>query len=277
MAAVVSVDRFSDQAGMLFRRSDNPGLPGPNEAINFDSGAPFITRGLGPSGSSVQYYNFDVQPTTPAPIYVLFRSGASSPVDGQMNIVDVIPGDAGYNDFWQVYKVTVPDGYVANSITSASQIFADGLTIEATSTVVNCPVVPDGSTASQRYSGNTTGLVSGWYKGRVVKYFVFEEAMLELTQSSMVPLSDILVCFNINPDQTGGGPASGFKTEDGSDQTHNVVQTIPGQPDYSPLWDVDVYDNMDFGSVMDWPSAQMAMILGMGVATVNCPIVTVDM
>ena len=46
------------------------------------------------------YTNFDVQSTTPAPIYVLFRKGESAPVAGQPNIVDVIPGDPGHNDFW---------------------------------------------------------------------------------------------------------------------------------------------------------------------------------
>ncbi len=30
------------------------------------------------------YYNFDVQSTVPAPIYVLFRDGESMPVQGQI-------------------------------------------------------------------------------------------------------------------------------------------------------------------------------------------------
>jgi hypothetical protein len=69
---------------------------------------PFITKGFTPSGQTVEYYNFDVQPTAPAPIWVLFKQGESNPVSGQLNIINVIPGDAGYNDFWQVYKVIVP-------------------------------------------------------------------------------------------------------------------------------------------------------------------------
>jgi hypothetical protein len=275
-APIVSVDRFSDQAAMLMRRSENPGLPGPDMPIDFDSGAPFITQGLSPAGTPVQYYNFDVQSTTPAPIYVLFRSGSDTPVEGQLNIIDVLPGDAGYNDFWQVNKVTVPSDYVANTITSADQIFAAGLTIEETTTVVNCPVVPDGSTADLRIMTDTNGLVSGWKDGYVVKYFVFTEAELSATGNGMVPLSDIYVCFNINPDQTGGGPGSGFKTENGTDQTHNVVETLPSHTGYSPLWDVNVYDNMDFANVMNLSDATMAMILGEGVATVNCPIVSVS-
>jgi hypothetical protein len=39
--------------------------------------------------------HFDVQSTTPAPIYVLHRKGEMSPVAGQLNIVDMIPGNPG--------------------------------------------------------------------------------------------------------------------------------------------------------------------------------------
>lgn len=105
--AKVSVDRFSDKAGHLMQRSATPALPAANQPIAFDSGEPFITAGLGPRGEHVRYYNFDVQPTVPAPIYAFFRAGGL-PVDGQLNVVDVVPGDPGYNDFWQVHKVTVP-------------------------------------------------------------------------------------------------------------------------------------------------------------------------
>ena len=112
------VDRFSASAGTLIVRDDTTGFPGPDRAIDFDSGEPFITTGLGPDGQSVKYYNFDVQPTFPIPIYVLFRTGEDAPVDGQLNIVDAVPGDSGYSDFWLVTKVTVPADYVANTVTS---------------------------------------------------------------------------------------------------------------------------------------------------------------
>ena len=91
-----------------------------------------------------------------------------------------------------------------------------------------------------------------------------------------MPLSDILVTFNINPGQPGGGPASGFMTEPGTVQTHNVVETLPEDIDYSPFWDVDVYDNTDFEIVSDLISAQSALLLASGVALVNCPIVSVQ-
>ena len=271
-AALVSIDRFSDQAGHLMVRSMSPSLPGPGQAINFDQGAPFITEGFGPAGQRVQYYNFDVQPTAPAPIYA-FSGPNGQPVAKQLNVVDVIPGDGQYNDFWQVHKVSVPASYVPNSVTSVAEITAAGYTIDATDTIVNCPVVPDGSVAALRVGGGLPGLESGWYRGKVVKYFNFQERPLSGTT---VPLSPIYVSFNINPDQAGGGPGSGFKTEAGSQQTHNVVGTVPSDVAYSPLWSVDVYDNAAFSSVSNLATAMTAPSLGAGVAMVNCPIVSMQ-
>jgi len=279
-APKVMVDRFSDDAGHLFKRSENSSLPGPNAPIDFDM-VPFITQGFGPAGEVVKYYNFDVMPEEAAPIYVLFKEGATSPVPDQLNIVGVVPGDAGYSDFWHVKKVTVPTYYRANTVTSVNELMAMGYTIENTNMIVNCPIVPDGSTAVLRYSSmEDPGLTRGWYNDQVVYYFNFAEApIIGMTNPSgepLVPLADILVCFNINPADPGGGPPSGFKTEPGTMQTHNVVAVLPGDTGYSPFWDVDVYDNADFDTVMDWPSAMAAMLLVSGAAEVNCPLVSVN-
>jgi hypothetical protein len=273
-AEKVSVDRFSATAGHLMVRDATNGLPAANAVINFDQ-APFITTGLGPSGEVVEYYNFDVQPIDPAPIYVLFRTGESSPVTGQLNIIDVLPGETNYNDFWIVNKVTVPAEYTANEVASYSEIVSRGYTIEETTMIVNCPVVPEGSTATKRLGGGSAGLMTGWYKEKIVSYFSFEERAL-VADAGRVPTSPIYVCFNINPADMGGGPASGFKVETGTEQTHNVVATIPASSTYSPLWAVDAYDNTDFDDVSDLTTAENATSVGMGLANVNCPVVDVQ-
>jgi len=274
VAQAVSIDRFSMEAGHLFIRDESNGLPGPNEPIDFDQ-APFITKGLGPHGELVSYYNFDVQLTEPAPIYVLFRDGESSPVAGQMNIIDDIPGESDYNDFWEVQKVTVPADYIANTVTSFSQISDAGYPVEETTILVNCPVVPEGSTAKWRLNGESPELTVGWYRGMVVYYFNFSEKELMTNEMDMVPTSPIYVTFNINPDLPGGGPGSGFVTDE-TGRTHNVASTLPEDAAYSPLWWVSVYDNADFSNVSDLASAQAANILASGVANVNCPIVFID-
>jgi hypothetical protein len=271
-APKASIDRFSDAAATLFRRSAIPELPGPNQPINMDQ-APFITHGLGPAGQRVRYYNFDGMPVAPAPIYVLFRDGETQPVAGQQNIVDVIPGDANYSDFWRVVRVTVPQSYVANTITSRAQIVAAGYALLETTTLVNCPIVPEGSTASQ--GDGADGLTRGWYKGQVVFYFNFGEAPLTTTATGQVPTSPIFVTFNINPDLPDGGPPSGFRAETGTVQTHNVVATLPGQSGYSPLWAVLPYDNAEFEYVRDLGSAVEARGFPLA-GYVNCPIVLVQ-
>ena len=274
-AMKASVDRFSMDAGHLFVRDTTNNLPGPNEPIDMDM-EPFRSFGLGPNGEYSAYYNFDVMPTTPAPIFVLFRQNDPGPVDGQLNIVGVIPGDVGYNDFWRVNKVTVPANYVANTIVSTEQIINGGYPIEETDILVNCPIVPDSSTARLRFDpSEDPGLSRGWYDSTVVYYFNFSEAPLMVDGSGMVPLSPIYVTFNINPGEPGGGPPSGFMT-DSTGRTHNVPATLPGDAVYSPLWEVNIYDNADFGMVHDLASALMANILVMGAADVNCPIVDVS-
>lgn len=264
----VEIDRFSSNAGTLQVRTASNGLPEAGQAIDYDQ-APFLTHGLGPGGELTSYYNFDVQSDTPAPIYVLFREAATTPVQGQLNIIDVLPGDPGYSDFWQVQRVTVPSSYVANSLTSFEELTLEGLEISVTDTLVNCPVVPEGSTARLRVGGGSTGLVQGWYRGQVAHYFSFEEAGLTGTK---VPVAPIYVTFNINPGEADGGPSSGFLEESTGGQTHNVLAALPDSSDYSPLWSVSPYDNADFDSVSDLASAEAANILAQGVALVNCPV-----
>jgi len=268
-ATKVSVDRFSATAAHLMVRTATNGLPAANAAISFDI-QPFITTGLDRTGAVVMYYNFDVQTTTPDDIYVLFKNGATTPVSGQNNIIPTIPGDAGYNDFWIVNKVMVPDNYVANSLTSEAEVLASGYTITKTTSVVNCPVVPFGSTALKSFTAGTASLLTmGWYKGQAVAYFNFGEKSITATASGMVPVSPIYVMFNDN----ATGPASGFKTETAKpNQTHNVLATVPADAGYSPLWNVQVLDNVHFDGVSNLSTATSFTSMPAG-ATVNCPVV----
>ncbi|MCA9679831.1 MAG: hypothetical protein H6709_02615 [Kofleriaceae bacterium] len=266
-----TIDRFSAAAGHLMVRDGGNDLPAAGAPIDMDQ-EPFITHGLGPGGSPVRYYNFDVQPVTPAPIYVLFRDGEDTPVADQLNIVPVIPGDPGYNDLWQVVAVTVPADYVANTAASVAELVEAGYPTQAMPVLVNCPVVPAGSTATRRIGGGYTDLTEGWYGGQIIQYFHFAEAELAPINAS-VPTSPIYVTFNINPDQPGGGPPSGFVTEPGTDQTHNVVASVPGDTGYSPLWAVNIYDNADFDNVSDLTTAEASNIVEPYAAMVNCPLV----
>ncbi len=273
-APVVAVDRFNEKAAHLQLRKPGNGIPGPNQPVDFDTG-PFITQGFSPtSGKPVRYYNFDVQSTTPAPVYVLYREGEDQPVPGQLDIIDTLPGEKGYNDFRQVWKVSVPKTYVANTITDVASLQKTGYKTEKTDVLQNMPVVPDKSVARMRLNHESPQLQSAWYKGEVAKFFAFNEAKLSAADGS-VPVSPIFVTFNINPDKPNGGPGSGFRAEPNSPQTHNVPSTLPGDAGYSPLWSVVVYDTADWPKVHDLQSATVAKVLASGVANVNCPIVSI--
>ena len=268
----VAIDRFSPEAGTLLVRDEDPQLPGPNVPVDFDDG--FITQGLGPQGGVIRYYNFDVSSMEPMKVYVAYRESEDEPVADQLPLVPAIPGENRYNDFWWVHRVIVPDDYEANELRSVTAMEAAGYPIEETDELFNRPLVPDGSTASERAGGESNELHSAWYEEEIAPHFSFEEA--ELTTPGDVPYAPIYVCFNIPPGEDGGGPPSGFCTEDDGVQTHNVLGAAPGQGSYSPLWDVVAYDAAAFDEVSDLTSAQNAPIVGQALAMVNCPTVFVE-
>ena len=115
-----------------------------------------------------------------------------------------------------------------------------------------------------------------WYKRKVVYYFNFGEKNLTTTSNGLVPTSPIYVSFNINPDQPNGGPASGFKTEPGTDQTHNVIATLAPDAGYSPLWTVIAYNNNNFSNVSNLTTAASSNILVANAGNVNCPLVKIQ-
>ena len=120
-APIAKVDRFSDMAGKLLVRSADKRLPSPNQPIDFDT-PPFNVLGFSPTGEPTLYYHLDVQSTTPAPVYIFYRDGEDRPVQNQLDVIDTLPGEQGYNDFQQVWKVWAPKDYVANTITDASML-----------------------------------------------------------------------------------------------------------------------------------------------------------
>jgi len=95
-APIAAVDRFSDASGTLLKRSADMRLPGPNEPIDFDR-PPFNTLGLSLAGEPVLYYHLDVQSTTPALVYILYREGYGRGVAGRARL----------QRFRQVWKVWV--------------------------------------------------------------------------------------------------------------------------------------------------------------------------
>ncbi len=274
-ATVAAVDRFSDTAGFLFKRSGpayDPNttkaiIPAANAAYALDL---FTVHALGGDGNKVVYYSLDVTSPTPQTAFkIVDRQGNS--IAGQLPILSKLPGDTGYSDFARITEVAVGSGYVANSIASSADVAtasAAGATQTMTSTVVNWSVVPQGTTASLTFLGKNPLGNKAWIDGKVVNYAEFETNVTP-TAAGTVPLVPIYVTFK----EDALGPASGFMTEAGGVQTHNVVALVPGQTNYTSLWDHYVVKNADFASVTN---AQTAAAKGTHLTPpflVNCPVV----
>lgn len=278
-APIASVDRFSDGFATLFKRSGpafdpvnlTPRIPAPNAPIDFD--AVFAVRALGPAGEPITYYSLDIVPQQPARGYVLVANGA--PVAGQLPIIDLLPGEVGYNDFVRVTEVEVGRDYVANAYTSVADLEAavagDRATLRITDRVENWSAIPRGSTATKRFHGRRITGERVWVRGQVADILLFESGAggdaLTLSGEGLVPTSPIIVIF-----ANDMSPAAGFATEpDG--RTHNAIASLPGQGAYSSLWAHSVGALAGFASVVDFASASANIAVANIPVDVNCPVV----
>lgn len=173
------------------------------------------------------YYDFgantplvDGAPLT-APIYVpvtgMDNQGNPMAVDGQFNLVDVIPGDQGYSDLWQVHFAVVPDGYESNDWRSVDDVLASSPNVTATEIFVNCPIVPEDSTLEN----SDKELTQGWYQDEAVYYFDFGEN----------PDTAAIIYVPVTGMDAQGNP----ETVPGQ---FNIIDVVPGDPDYTAFWRV---------------------------------------
>jgi hypothetical protein len=276
MAQVVSVDRFQDGFATLFKRSapgfdpDNVSkiLPAPNAPIDMDKF--FLVHSLGPRGEKVTYYALDVVSDLPAAGWV-FVNSQGQPVPGQLPIINLLPGEKGYSDFFKLSEVVVKDDYVANSLVSYDDVMAaiaaGHVSVRMTNRVANWAVVPAGTKAEMSFQGQPVSGYRAWYKGQVAPYLRFD-TNLTASADGKVPTSPIVVVF-----KNGMNPGMGFQTET-SGQTHNVVATLPGEEGYSSLWLHSFQGKLEgFDSVYDFASATANRGADLPNILVNCPVV----
>lgn len=203
-------------------------------------GAGAGTRSGWHEGREVRYH--DVGTNSPlvdgrvgiAPIWLPIRgvdaNGGMIPVAGQHTILDVLPGEPGYSDLWDVVFVLVPDGYAANELTSLAEIEASGYPTMTPGMLVNCPIVPAGTALE-----GGPALAQGWHGGDAVFYPDFG------------PTGDTapaLYRFLRGYDEAGAPLLVG-----GQDA---VLSAAPGDAAYSGFWrvhDVLVGEGFEAGSI----------------------------
>jgi hypothetical protein len=161
-------------------------------------------------GRTVRYLDFGPIKLRPgnkmAPIWVL-TNGA----DGQRNVIDVVPGDRGYSPLWRVVMVTWAGDASPRVLRSAAQVKAAAaageVTLKRTNTVVNCPVVGFGQKETL-----------GFNRGSTIAYY--DLGPVKLARGNKVA-----------PIWAFTNGASGQK---------NVIDVVPGQAGYTPLWQVSM-------------------------------------
>ena len=214
----------------------------------------------------VVYYDFGTQSpvdgvavqTAPIWAFITGKDGDGAPifVEGQHNIIDAVPGEDGYSDLWQVNLVTVPEDYEANSIHSAADLQAMSYPTEQPGLLVNCPVVPAGSTLEQGEE-----LVVGWYRDQHVYYPDFGENP---------PVAIPIWAFITGMDDDGNPIFV--------EGQHNIIDSLPGDAGYSAFWAVNlVVVGEDYEPNSITSAAGVAdsgfEVLQPGLV-VNCPVVT---
>ncbi len=168
---------------------------------------------------SITYINYGLNSNVTAPILAFYESTSpNTSVADQRNVIDSLPGQPSYSDFWLVYKVLVPAGYVANTIRSFEEAVASQYPIEMTNLIVNCPVENPGATIQ----GSSLALEAGWYRDQTVYYF---NAGTNTTGWGAVIHTAPIYSF----EYANGTPVAG---------QHNVVDVYPGNSGYSDDWNL---------------------------------------
>lgn len=161
-------------------------------------------------GKQIGYFDYGPIKLKPgnklAPIWAV-TNGAS----GQRNIVDTVPGQAGYSPLWQLNMVAFKSGvtpYLLKSKADVDNAAQKGdVTVQRTTTVVNCPVLGFGQKR-----------VAGFSNGKVIHYY-------DLGPVKAAPGNVVAPLY---------APTNGVRGQ------HNITleTVLPGQTDYPPLWGI---------------------------------------
>ena len=181
----------------------------------------------------------------------------------------MIPGQPGYNDFWQLEWIEVPNDFVAGSVTSLAEVSERGFKIVGDPQIFDCPVVPRGTAVRAGQGVAAPTPTDLWYRGARVQCLAVRRTARRAIGVQGPDLADL------RDDSQAPAPASGFQTAAGSPQTHNVVFSVPGDTDYSPLWAVHIYDRAAFDAVHDANTASTAKLVEPNGPHVNCPVIDV--
>ncbi len=225
------------EPGMVTHVEDDPTYAANVE--QFASSVAYL-RGFA-DGESIWYWNVDgPNATFIAPLYQIIG------LDGQQigrEIIDVIPGDAGYTPWWRVWQVKVTDRYDGERIWSRAAIDAGiraGILEEPmpTMNVVNCPVTRRETVIPVSSDGDVESTKWVWYRDRRIDWIVFTDFITVPTDDRNMPIYPVYVFQRINE----GAPIYEFVTgvdvtgDNELNDSNNIFASGLDGPRYSPLW-----------------------------------------
>lgn len=168
----------------------------------------------------------------------LFMNGVSgpNPFGFQANVIDSVPGEPGYSPLWLHTFVKWVDPEKARELKSEEEIKdaekAGDVTLEASKLVINCPVLPAGKTAFP--------IVTGWVDGKSVDYTLQEisDPMVTklMTDKTQFPLTTVASLGDVPQVATLYLFMNGISGPNPFGFQRNVIDSVPGEPGYSPLW-----------------------------------------
>jgi hypothetical protein len=159
-------------------------------------------------GETVRYFDFGpikLKPGNKLSSIWTFSNGAAA----QRDVIDTVPGRAGYSALWRVSRVTWRAGAAPRVLKSASQVreaAADGkLAIKKTATLVNRTVLGFGQVRHPGFS-----------RGKTIHYY-------ELGAVKIAPGNEVLPIWTVT---------------NGVEGQRNLAEVTPGQTAYPPLWGI---------------------------------------
>jgi hypothetical protein len=216
-------------------------------------------------GQEVRYYDFGMNTALAggntvqtAPLYVFIRGmnadGTPDFLPGQHNISDVVPGEEGYSDLWEIMLVQPPEDYEPDSIRSKADLDAAGFDVQPAGLFVNCPFVEAGTMLE-----NGEELVQGWHDGEEVFYPDFGP-----NDPIALPIWAFVTGFD--------GDTPLFVDGQG-----NIIDSVPDDEGYSAFWRANmvmVPEDYEANSIQ---SAEDALAAGFEIVEtdilVNCPVI----
>ena len=215
----------------------------------------------------------------------------------QRPIIDTLPKQAGYSDFFELVAVTGPGDYNANDIKSRATLLRTGYHTQYTGRVVNCPIVgPDNRLAPSK-SLLKFPLVELWYRQKTVHCQLMDGGIHLLGQTGApvfkvftTPIdaqrTEVRVAANDLYQMVTKAFASADQVTDIPVPSNNIFVQFPGTSGYTPLakiWDVTVPTDYKVGGltshsdlfpVVDFKDPRI--VERSPEAFCNCPVVHVE-